>query len=121
MEDEKRVTAKDKIRYKAWCLAGIIALILSGMLLYQSAHAFGFPHFELKETYVQIEQGEYFDAGAYIRMYSSSSGTLQLPQVDTAQCGRQALIYRLQDEMYEIDRILILDIIKSSTETALSE
>ncbi len=94
-----------------WLLGGFTCMILSFLLIWSiSFHSL--PKLHLKCRGAEVKQGEYFDAGAYIVSSISDTGRLILPDVDTSQPGRQAVIYRLMDETYEVDQILIVDVKK---------
>ncbi len=94
-----------------WLLGGFTCMILSFLLIWSiSFHSL--PKLHLKCRGAEVKQGEYFDAGVYIASSISDTGRLILPDVDTSQPGRQAVIYRLMDETYEVDQILIVDVKK---------
>lgn len=119
--EEQKISRKDRIIYTIWFFAGLCVLVLSCLFTLKMAQSCKVPYLRLRQSHVEITRGEYFDAGAYVSAYSSERGTLQLPHVDTSQCGTQAVIYRLYDEMFEVDRILIVEIKNSSSETAVVE
>ena len=99
------------MKHTSWLIAGIISLLLSCVMIC-AVPVCSLPQLRLKYTLVEIQQGEYFDAGAYIAVSRSDTGRLILPDVDTSVIGKQAVIYRLVEKSYEVDQILIVDVKK---------
>ena len=99
------------MKHTSWLIAGIISLLLS-CVMNCAVPVCSLPQLRLKCTHVEIQQGEYFDAGAYIAVSRSDTGRLILPDVDTSVIGKQAVIYRLVEKSYEVDQILIVDVKK---------
>lgn len=99
------------MKHTLWLIAGISSLIFSCIVIFAIPYH-PLPVLKLKYSYTEIQQGEYFDAGACIEGSISDTGRLILPEVDTSTCGAQAVIYRLVDKDYEVDQILIVDVKK---------
>ncbi|MGM9941949.1 MAG: hypothetical protein ACI32N_08195 [Bulleidia sp.] len=88
----------------------IAVLVLSSLILIVLTKALRQPQLILKESTVQIKQGEYFDAGSYVQTYHN--GTLVLPSVETDTSGTKAAVYRLVGENREVAAVLIVEIRK---------
>lgn len=88
----------------------ILTFLISVFILYSVVLSSARPELKLKKSRIELKQGEYFDAGMYVRTYRN--GTLILPVLDTETVGTKAVVYRLTGEKCEMDAILIVDIQK---------
>ena len=101
------------MKHTGWLISGILSLIIV-ISAFKSLQTEALPVLKLNTSYAVVEQREYFDAGKYVAIAASETGRLILPVVDTSNTGRKAVIYRLENDMYTVSQILIVDIKKRS-------
>lgn len=104
--DRLKKQLKDR---RNWTMGLVVVLFVIGLVFL--SYVLSKPSLHLTQMECEIEQGEVFDAMAYISSWSNLRGTLYLPEnIDTSRTGSQLAVYRLEAGGRQIVETLVVKV-----------